>query len=301
MQASIVTMQGETFVTLVADGLDRPLAAGPSHPNFTEILALAIALAEDATVDTTVAEVEALFDVSVAVAAKFERLSERIAVVGGNVTLDGDVIDNSLTQQILRFMDEGTEDWYPLVAFFEKVQSNPDQHSKDQLYEWVTAQSITITEDGDLVCYKGCNRRADGGLQSGWEGTAIVDGVQVKGHIPNDIGAVIEMPRSQVRNDPNTACSVGLHVGSFNYAQGYASGGMLEVHVNPRDFVSVPGDGKGEKSRVCRYRVVGEVTSPYSEAVVSPYSSRVSIDTADAYDEDYDYLDDDYDYEGDFE
>jgi hypothetical protein len=269
-------MAGETCVTMVVPGHDRPLAAmSSSHPNFKDILALAVALSEGEGSDLTKDEVVALFDPAAAVAAKFERLTERIAVVGGEITLDGDVIDNSLTKQVLRHMEEGSDDWKPLVAFFEKVQANPDSYSREQLYSWVGAQSISITDEGDLVCYKGVQSDGNGGWQSKYTGTAIVDGETVEGHIPNAAGSLIEMPRSQVLNDPNTHCSRGLHVGSFAYAQGWASGAMLEVHVNPRDFVSVP---LAEKARVCRYRVVDVIETPHTSPIVGSYSTRYEDD-----------------------
>jgi hypothetical protein len=37
---------------------------------------------------------------------------------------------------------------------------------------------------------------------------------------------------------------------------------IVEIHTNPRDVVSVPTDGGGEKVRVCRYRVAAVVRTP---------------------------------------
>jgi hypothetical protein len=283
MQSSIVSANGETFITVFAPGLDQPLVAGQSHPNFDAIMAAALAGEAEG--------IEDLFDVGKAVAARFERLTERIAVSGGHITLDGDVIDNSLTKQVLRLMDEGTdEDWKPLVAFFEKVQSNPDAVSREQLYVWVERQEISITDEGDLVCYKGVTSDGEGGYRSINSGKAIVDGEVVNGQIPNAVGSVIEMPRSEVHNDPQVHCSRGLHVGSYDYAQTWGrNGAMLEVHVNPRDFVSVPGDGAGEKARTCRYRVVQALQAPHASFVVPSYSE-------DDWDEEYN--DGGYDSEG---
>jgi hypothetical protein len=63
------------------------------------------------------------------------------------------------------------------------------------------------------------------------------------------------MPRSEVAHNPRQACEAGLHVGTFNYVGGHTREHVLEVHVNPRDIVSVPTDGGGQKVRVCRYTV----------------------------------------------
>jgi hypothetical protein len=77
------------------------------------------------------------------------------------------------------------------------------------------------------------------------------------------------MPRSEVVHDPSQACERGLHVSTRSYAEGYArSGALLEVHVNPRDIVSVPTDGGGEKVRVCRYKIARVALDAYDERPV---------------------------------
>ena len=68
------------------------------------------------------------------------------------------------------------------------------------------------------------------------------------------------MPRGDVAHVPATAARRGLHVGTFDYAQGWGRNGkVLEVRVNPRDIVSVPHRLRAQKLRCCRYRVVGVV------------------------------------------
>jgi hypothetical protein len=49
---------------------------------------------------------------------------------------------------------------------------------------------------------------------------------------------------------------------------------MLEVHVNPRDVVSVPTDSNWQKVRCCRYKVVDVIDQPYSTAVLDVDGSR---------------------------
>ena len=165
---------------------------------------------------------------------------------------------------MLRFLEAGVEDWVPLVKFFENVQANPNEHSREQLYNWLAKRDFTITPDGLIVGYKGVTRD----YRSILSGTATVDGVVYKGQIPNHIGAVVEMPRDQVQWDPSVGCHTGLHVGTYEYANGFAQGVLLEVHVNPRDVVSVPTDCDWAKVRVCRYVVVGTIDQPYTTPVI---------------------------------
>jgi hypothetical protein len=273
---TLVNLDGEQNLTVYVPG-GSPLAAHESHPNFKAIVA-AITSDEDATVD----EIESLFDVGKAVATRFQTLSERVSVANGCVYFDGDEVDDSLTKAIVRFLDEDVDDWKPLVAFMENVASNPNDHSRTQLYDWLNAHDFSITEDGLIVGYKGVNKQPDGSLVSGWTGKAIVDGVPVEGQIPNAVGSTVEMPRSSVQHDPSAACSVGLHVGTFAYARGYARGAMLRVSVNPRDVVSVPTDAHGEKVRVCRYTVEEIIDAPVSSAL---YRDPDSLDFEDEDDE----------------
>jgi len=71
--------------------------------------------------------------------------------------------------------------------------------------------------------------------------------------VTQKVGDVVTMPRSEVTHDPNKACERGLHVATRGYAKSY--GTVMEVHFNPRDIVSVPRADRGEKVRVCRYKV----------------------------------------------
>jgi hypothetical protein len=152
------------------------------------------------------------------------------------------------------------------------VQSNPNEHSKEQMYEWLDRRDFTITSDGLIVGYKGVAPDGNGGYLSIHEGQAIVDGETVKGRIPTNPGSTVEMPRSEVQWDPSVGCHRGLHVGTWDYASSFAQGTVLEVHVNPRDVVSVPTDSDAAKVRCCRYTIVREIAVPYSTPVLYDYA-----------------------------
>lgn len=195
-------------------------------------------------------------DATRAVSAKFHLLSERVAVRDGRVYFDGDEVDTTITDHILRFLSEGVEDWRGLVAFMENLSANPLGHSKTRLYGWLQAtEGFAITNDGCFIGYKGL--RDD--LTSSHSGPATVNGRPFNGHVPNLPGNVVEMGRSQVEHDPSRGCSSGLHVGTWEYASGWGSR-VVRVKVNPRDVVSVPTDSGDQKLRACRYEVLGEVT-----------------------------------------
>lgn len=244
--------------------------AHSSHPNFDEILTRARAQ-DESVID--------LFDLALTAGTKFENLSERVSVAHGRVYFDGVEIDNALSQQIADFINQGVEDYKPLVNFYEKIETNPNEHSREHLFKFISVNqdeehgAFTITEDGNFIAYKGVVKDEEGNLKSGSSGTATVNGELFEGQIPNPVGAVVTMPRDQVTFDPSSHCSTGLHVGTFQYAQGFARGAMLKVLINPRDVVSVPNDSR-EKMRVSRYKVLEVIDAPETAPVVAAVSEE---------------------------
>lgn len=261
-----VQNDGEGSSVSVFIGRDCLLATR-EHPNFLQIVARLEAGEDDP--DT----VRALFDVGVRLIQKFSRLSERVTVATGKLFFDGDEMNNELAQAILRFNAEGNEDFNPLVNFLEKIEQNPNPHSRDHLFRWLKNKSFGICPDGDFIAYKGVHQNDN----SSNSGTAIVNGETVKGQIPNKADTIIEMPRSQVMFDPAQGCSTGLHAGNWGYASSFVSGGkVLRVKINPRDVVSVPVDSSEQKLRVCRYKVMNVVKAQDKELLYVPDYERTA-------------------------
>lgn len=253
-----VDAEGNSTVTLITGDSEVLTITGPSedgehkgHPNYKRIVAALVADEDPTPFLSVTAALVALND-------------DRVTIEGDTVKFKGEVIHNNLTRTILRYQSEG-RDTTNLVRFMERLDANPSRHSREQLFQWTQAQDLVIDEDGFIIGYKGVKkgtRTGDDGeslesLVSIHAGPAIVNGVEVNGNVPNDPGNVIEMPRKDVQDDPNVACSNGLHVGNFRYANSFGHGVLLEVRVDPADVVSVPRDSNGEKMRCCRYEVIG--------------------------------------------
>jgi len=255
----------KTVVALFPEESEPIRSADSNHPYWSEILT---------GLRNSDRSVYTLFDVKAGVGHKLRSLSDRVDFDGTNVYFDGDVVNNTLSQQVVRFLESGIGDWEPLVKFWEKVAQNPSEHSKENLYRWLATHEFSITVEGDIVAYKGVRVFVDTNEVSKYEsihaGPAYVNGVHVNGHVPNEIGAVISMPRADVTENPAVGCHVGLHVGTYEYAKSFGRGATLEVHVNPRDVVSVPTDCGDAKMRVCKYVVAGTVETQYADAVVIP-------------------------------
>lgn len=262
---SIATpIEGEKSLTVMYEDGDI-ISVPHTHPNFDALIEL---LNSGKSTDESVQD---LINTLHAVGKKMARVSERISVAPWGVFFDGDPLRGELSDTILRLHSDGDDEALkPLVAFMEKAASNPNLNSIDALYRWIQMENLTITASGDVVGYKGVRVNDDGSFESLWHGKAMVDGEVFEGAIPYPVGGVVEMPRSEVDPDSFSYCSVGLHVGTWNYARSYGAGTnrtMITVLFNPRDVVMVPADSN-EKMRVCRYVIGQKVQKKIEEALV---------------------------------
>lgn len=266
---------------------DKPVAirqaTRESHENFDEIL--------DGLKNER--DVYDLFDPQEALNREFRQVTDRVSLSGGRVHFDLVPVHDAVAEHIIRHMREDKEfDPEPLAKFMERLAANPSEHSREHLFKWLQSERFTINEDGKIVGYKGVNKsgtdsNGDVKFVSVHSGPAVVDGKPVNGHVPNQPGSVVQMPRDQVTFDPAQACSAGLHVGTWSYAKGFGQV-VLEVEVDPADVVSVPSDANGTKMRCWRYKIVQVIDQPYGEAI-KPY---VPAEDYEEYDYDYDPYDD---------
>lgn len=197
---------------------------------------------------------------------KLKKFTTHISCDGCHAYFDNDSfeklqLDAALEDHIVGLLksDADESEWKPWAAFCERLYTNVHPDIRERLFAWMTTQGWhTIDEQGRLVGYRGCQAGADGIPESVNTGDAIVDGVRVSGHIPNPVGSVVEMPRSAVQHDPSVGCSSGLHVGTLDYAKGWApaNGYILRVAVAPEDIVSVPFECDSAKIRCCRFEVL---------------------------------------------
>lgn len=239
--------------------------ADENHPTFNRIVLGLLGDDPEAAL--------ALFDIEEQVATRLESLSERVAVAKGRVYFDGVESDTSISRQILRLMGEYDDDvaakdvtdFMPIVNFYENIMTNPTEHSREQLYDWLQKRGDwTITLEGNFIAYKG----VDTDFLSHSSGHAFVDGEEVNDYVRNQVGSIITMPRDEVQHDPAVACAAGLHVATHDFAHSFAGGGyVLAVEINPRDVVSVPTECSAEKMRVCRYTVKEVIAEPVERAL----------------------------------
>lgn len=257
---------------------EEPLVSVTSdHPHYTSIVR---GLSEN---DQTV---YGLFNLAKGINERFrsadDKIGQRYTIRNGVFYRDLDPVDDALAEQVLRFVEEGVDDWKPLIRFMERCDANPSEDSRKQLMQWVGAGKLTITEQGLCVGYKACTKAEDG-WKSTYAGIGVVDGVEQNGYLPNKPGSVVEIPRSKVDTNPRNHCSAGLHVGTYEYAKWFKAQGksreILEVHFDPADAVAVPTDHSAKKIRVIRYKVIGLRETPYT-GPVRPLDDFQSVEAA---------------------
>jgi hypothetical protein len=253
-----ITKDAEFSGAIVYIDGQEPLTVPSTHENYTSILDLLLdELDED----------DRLLSPAKVASDKLSILSERVTYRGGSLYFDGDLLGTGLADHIIRLIEtdpdqeNGDQNWSAFVNFLEKLATNPSRQSREHLFQFIESNGMTVTEDGMLLGYKGVNN--DG--TSSHAGYGIVDGVVYdNAHLPNQVGSVVEIPRSMVDNDRGIACSTGLHVGNYSYARSFAPK-LLRVLVNPRDVVSVPEDHQNKKIRVSRYEVLEENDIEYTD------------------------------------
>lgn len=195
--------------------------------------------------------------------AQLVEIANDLGVRNGVLHFQGEPMHGALAETVLALYEQDNQDAFvPFVKFLRKVMSNPNEHSREHLYEWMKHLSFNITEEGNILAYKGVKRNSEHGFASVTAGPAICAGkYHHSGPVPNVVGTTVEMAREQVTFDPAIGCAAGLHVGTMDYASRFGTV-MIEVIVDPRDVVSVPTDCGWQKMRVCKYYVKQEVTSP---------------------------------------
>lgn len=228
-----------------------------AHKNYNEIVAGMKAGEDDKVIEL------------INIASQLERAvrassnTDNVTIVDGEVLFQGEPIHNSLTTRIITMADEGFDIGH-MVLFLENLMMNPSFRAVNELYNFLEAGAIPITENGTFLTYKKIRE----------DYTDVYTGAY-----DNSIGAEPEMPRNRVNEDSSQTCSAGLHVCSYDYLPSFGSSTgdrVVICEVHPRDVVSIPDDYNNTKMRVCKYKVIGEVED-YKEVDVFEEAGSVMM------------------------
>jgi hypothetical protein len=217
-----------------------PYTVNLAHPNFKKIVkGLKDEIAEDQIVEMLQIKKE------LAQIPKIEFNPD------GMIYLDGKPMSKALIDRY-KFMIENDFPLDGFKNFIRNLAENPSQDSREELYGFLEACSLPITQDGHFLAYKN------------------VDDKYMDCHthtIDNSVGKIVEMPRENVNANRHQTCSTGLHVCSESYLGSYSGKHTMICKINPRDVVSVPSDYNNAKMRVCQYEVTGEINKNWDSIV----------------------------------
>lgn len=196
----------------------------------------------------------------------------------GTITYQGVEINNTLVEHIFRMRDEGF-DINPMLAFLNNLMQNPSKRAVDELYSFLQAGKMPITEDGAFIAYKRVRddyRSTHDGktLNAPFDKMTDADKAALPHRhngtttdVVNGV-TVLSMPRNMVNENSNQTCSFGLHFCSQGYLNHFSGDRILILKVNPRDVVSIPADYNDTKGRACRYEIVGELTQEQKDTAL---------------------------------
>ncbi len=242
------------------------LQAHSSHPKFTDIVQAA-----KSGDFTTAAN---LIDVKAVVSTALE--GTEAVLKDSNVYYKGQVVHSNLAKRIIALAREGF-DAKPLLLFLENLMQNPSKRAVDELYGFLEASSLPITDDGHFLAYKSV--RSD-----------FTD--HHTGKMDNSVGTIVEMQRNQVDEDKDRTCSYGLHFAAHEYAEGFGRDGrMVVLKINPADVVAIPSDYNNQKGRACKYLILEEVDRSDKKLVNKGFVKSTSV----SFDKPYEPQQDNYD------
>lgn len=234
---------GPTFVTVMIKGVTYTINS--DHANYK--------LIKDALKKNDYKTAEKYINVAKAIE---NYVSGKVTVVNGKVMYGKDEVKGPVVDRIIQMLREGF-DANPMVNFLTNLMKNPSKRAVDELYLFLEASNLPITEDGCFLAYKKVN--------SDYKDFYT-------GKMDNSVGTIVQMERNAVDDDKDRTCSTGLHFCSLGYLPHYhgGSGKVMIVKINPADVVSIPSDYSNQKGRTAKYEVIGEHTDEKKNAFTAP-------------------------------
>ena len=195
----------------------------------------------------------------------------KLVVDGDNVTFNGEPVHEVVKNGVQDFLRKEIPLNY-IERFLSRLEQNPSFNSRKQLFSFIQAHGLFLTEDGCFLAYKVVQNN-------------FMD--KYSSTIDNTPGQTVFINREKVDDNPNNHCSKGLHVGGLQYIMWYgnaSSDRIVIVKVDPKDAVSVPNDSNFLKLRVCKYEVLEEYQESLKDILYTSQGKSMSSDVDDSFD-----------------
>lgn len=185
-----------------------------------------------------------------------EKYSEgNIKVYDGVITYKNAPVKNYMVDKIFEFMADGL-DFMPLVRFLDSLMANPSKEVQEDLYFFLEANQMAITEDGGFLAYKLVRENGSPYYQH-------------SSNIVYRLGETYEMKREDVSQTRAECYGAGLYFGNKGYWNNNfddqnrytGDGKMFIVKLMPEWVVSIPSAEAQTKGRAYKMVVVAEYES----------------------------------------
>lgn len=206
-------------------------------------------------------------DVRKVIVDSFSTVSDKVRIEDGAIYYGDREVTGLISARVFDMLKLNL-DVAPMVRFIENLMQNPSHRAVKELFGFMEACSLPITEDGYFLAYKRVRE----------DYKSVHDG-----KTDNSIGATVEMPRNMVDENANQTCSYGLHFCSYDYLQHFSGNRIVVLKINPADVVAIPTDYNNSKGRACKYEVVGEI--PLNEYKMPQYTLDENFTGSYGYDE----------------
>ncbi|MBD36219.1 MAG: hypothetical protein CL512_05570 [Actinobacteria bacterium] len=255
----------EESITCIWDG--KPYSVRKDNANF--------ALLRQALFDADYDKVGEYLDIKKSVE---DFVDGEVEVKDEQVYYHGNRVHGVVVDKLLEMLRAGLKDSAPFTNYIKRLMLNPSSNSVEELFTFLGYKQLPITPEGKVLGYKGVQK--DFYSSTGNADTIVVQGTTNERHqIFNGVGETIEVQRRCVDDNKDHHCSHGLHIGSYDYAEGWAgsNGKLLLVEFDPEDAVSVPTDCNYQKLRVSKYKVVADITDTRQELNKAVYNYNQPI------------------------
>lgn len=208
---------------------------------------------------------------------KFTNMTYENGDITTEILYKGRILPTILGDKLISLWKDGCTDFAHYFAFIDNLLANPSDRAREELYSFLEAANLPISQNGTFIAYKGL--RDDMTSVHGNTNTTVLSGERLDdGRIKNNVGDIIQVRVEDVDPNRNNYCSCGLHVGSYSYASGFAST-VISVEVNPADVVSVPSDCGCQKCRVSKYKVLAKVSEKHTTPDVVVNADNTVVET----------------------